>query len=557
MDLGLCHLTVEIPGHQPLADMPGHCRPRQSADRDAASTIPPYIERISGFRRAVVTAIDEEKAPEIARLYLDFDSFFASAEQHFNPSLRGKPVGVVPLDSPHTSCIAVSREAKARGVKSGFSVRAARQVLPDMVFVLARHDVYVRLHRRILAVVDTILPVAEVRSIDEMVCALLPEEARQGEALALRIKAALAEAFSPGLTCSIGMAPTELLAKIGAEMHKPDGIAVIRSTELPERLAGLDLAALPGISKGMQARLAAAGVTDFTALWRLAPKQARAIWGNVEGERFWNGLHGLHSERPEAAKSMFGHSRNLPRDWRTPERVAACVAGCPDFGDHLRRLADGRCARPRGYRRWRHPSPDASCAIHACASRQACARAILHRHGSGAPFGAALGPVALAPHCRSTGSAATGAPIRDLDGDPRPAPTQRRKAWHGPAGSGHLDQACGGAACMPELQAEPGLRCQAGPDGSRRGNSLRPFPDPPHSERVSRGPRLPRPCALHSISGPTQIASEPRGFSEALQPDQFAVRQFGEAGFGMPPIQPVGYPNGVPLADMCNEPPPG
>ncbi|WP_240722704.1 type VI secretion protein ImpB [Poseidonocella sp. HB161398] len=272
-----------------------------------------------------MTPIDEDKSPGIERLYLDFDSFFASAEQHFNPSLRGRPVGVVPLDSPHTSCIAVSREAKARGVKSGFSVRAARQVIPDMVFVLARHDVYVRLHKRILAVIDTILPVAQVRSIDEMVCALLPEEARQGEALALRIKAGLAEAFSPGLTCSIGMAPTELLAKIGAEMNKPDGIALIRSAELPERLAGLDLAALPGISKGMQARLAAAGVADFTALWRLAPKQARAIWGSVEGERFWNGLHGHPSERPEAAKSMFGHSRNLPRDWRTPDRVAACA----------------------------------------------------------------------------------------------------------------------------------------------------------------------------------------------------------------------------------------
>ncbi|WP_338151132.1 hypothetical protein [Roseivivax marinus] len=60
----------------------------------------------------------------IERLYLDFDSFFAAAEQHFNADLRGRPVGVVPLDSPHTSCIAVSRQAKARGVKSGASIRS-------------------------------------------------------------------------------------------------------------------------------------------------------------------------------------------------------------------------------------------------------------------------------------------------------------------------------------------------------------------------------------------------------------------------------------------------
>lgn len=261
----------------------------------------------------------------VERLYLDFDSFFASAEQHFNADLRRRPVGVVPLDSPHTSCIAVSREAKALGVKSGASISDAREVIPDMIFVVARHDVYVRLHKRILAVIDTVVPVTKVRSIDEVVCNLLPHEAEQGEILAQRLKSALAEAFSETLTCSIGMAPTELLAKIAAEMNKPDGFKLIRSDDLPGALSDTDLGDLPGISKGMLARLGSAGIHDFHGLWSLAPKQARAIWGNVEGERFWNGLHGYHSERPDPKKSMFGHSRVLPRDWRTPEKVAACA----------------------------------------------------------------------------------------------------------------------------------------------------------------------------------------------------------------------------------------
>lgn len=265
------------------------------------------------------------QARGVERLYLDFDSFFASAEQHFNPDLRGRPVGVVPLDSAHTSCIAVSREAKANGVKSGFSIKAAREVIPDMVFVVARHDVYVRLHKRILTVIDTVVPVAKVRSIDEVVCNLLPEEAAEGAAFAQRLKAAIQGAFSDTLTCSIGMAPTELLAKIAAEMNKPDGFLLIEAPDLPDRLKDIDLGDLPGISKGMKARLAAAGVTDFATLWALAPKQARAVWGSVEGERFWNGLHGYHSERPETKKAMFGHSRMLPRDWRTPEKVEACA----------------------------------------------------------------------------------------------------------------------------------------------------------------------------------------------------------------------------------------
>ncbi|EBA11570.1 Y-family DNA polymerase [Roseobacter sp. CCS2] len=261
----------------------------------------------------------------ISRLYLDFDSFFATAEQHFNPALRGRPVGVVPLDSPHTGCIAISREAKALGVKSMARIADTRRIVPDMIFVVARHDVYVRLHNRIVDVVNTVVPVAHVRSIDEVVCHLLPSEAREGRALADRIKAALAAAFSPELTCSIGIAPTELLAKIGAEAHKPDGFALIELADLPASLAHIALDDLPGVSDGMEKRLQAAGVTDFQSLWALAPKQARAIWRSVEGERFWNELHGQHAERLPTQKRMFGHSRMLPADWRTPQKVTICA----------------------------------------------------------------------------------------------------------------------------------------------------------------------------------------------------------------------------------------
>ncbi len=83
---------------------------------------------------------DDRKSHEcLTRLYLDFDSFFATAEQHFNPDLRGRPVGVVPLDSPRTGCIAMSREAKAHGLKpSGVRIADAREQVPDMIFVVAQ-----------------------------------------------------------------------------------------------------------------------------------------------------------------------------------------------------------------------------------------------------------------------------------------------------------------------------------------------------------------------------------------------------------------------------------
>ncbi len=260
-----------------------------------------------------------------AFLYLDFDSFFATAEQHFNPALRGRPVGVVPLDTLHTGCIAVSREAKAMGVKFGATIRDARATVPEMIFVVARPDAYVRLHHRIIAAIEQCLPVDKVRSIDEVVCRLLPSETVQAAALARRIKATLRREFSDGLTCSIGIASTELLAKVGAELNKPNGLVVLADADLPGRLAHLKLQDLPGVSDGIEKRLNAAGIADFPDLWRIGAKHARAIWGSVEGERFWNGLHGGESERPPTVKRMIGHSRMLPLDWRNPARVRDCA----------------------------------------------------------------------------------------------------------------------------------------------------------------------------------------------------------------------------------------
>ena len=277
-------------------------------------------------------------SPDRSWLYLDFDSFFASAEQHFNPELRGEAVGVVPLDVVGTGCIAISREAKARGVPSGANIRDARRADPDIRLVVARPDAYVRLHHRILAVIEECVPVANVRSIDELSCALVASESAEAEALARTIKVRLREAFSECLTCSIGIAPSEKLAKIAAEMNKPDGLVVLDRAQLPRRIADLPLGDIPGVSDGILSRLNRAGVRDVPALWRMGAKQCRALWGSIEGERFWCALHGYPYERPETEKRMFGHSRMLPLDWRTPERIHDCAKQlCLSAARRLRR----------------------------------------------------------------------------------------------------------------------------------------------------------------------------------------------------------------------------
>ncbi|HEY8565178.1 MAG TPA: type VI secretion protein ImpB [Beijerinckiaceae bacterium] len=265
------------------------------------------------------------KPAGVERLYVDFDSFFASAEQHLQPSLRGRPVGIIPLDTAHTGLIAVSREGKRAGVKRGMWVREARALCPDLVLVPARHDRYVALHAEIVRVVDQVVPVAGVRSIDEIDCELLPSEQAQSREVGRQVKEAVRREIGPTLTCSVGLGPNELLAKIAAEMEKPDGLVVLHPADLPGPLLHLKLEDVPGIAAGNARRLAVAGVSTMADLWNLAPKHARAIWGSVEGERLWALIHGYAVERPETVRSMFGHGRVLPQAWRNPEKAGACA----------------------------------------------------------------------------------------------------------------------------------------------------------------------------------------------------------------------------------------
>lgn len=253
-------------------------------------------------------------------LYIDLNSFFASVEQHLDPALRGRPVGVVPLLGPSAAIIAASREAKCRGV-SRMRAQEARRLCPDIVFRAARPDVYLKVHRDILAVIDRHVPVDTVYSIDDFICRLSPTERDIGAACALAraIKQDLCASLSPAITCSIGIAPNRYLAKVASDLQKPDGLTVLMAGDVPERLAQLALTDLPGIGGRMGARLARAGITGFADLWRCPPRQLRALWHSVEGERLWYRLRGYPVPDDYSADGrMIGHGHILPAAARLP-----------------------------------------------------------------------------------------------------------------------------------------------------------------------------------------------------------------------------------------------
>jgi len=242
-------------------------------------------------------------------------------EQHDDPALAGRPVIVIPIESEYTGAIAASYEAKALGIGRGTPVREARAKCPGIAIRPARHDRYVEMHNILMDEIGRHLPVTRVYSIDECVCRLEPREHRPEAAIAKarEVKAGIAENVGPCLRSSIGVAASPLLAKLAAELKKPDGLTVIETRHLPDALQGLPLRAIPGIGEGIAKRLDRAGVADCASLWKLPPKQARAIWGSVVGERFLYALRGF--DIPDDAprdKSMIGHSRVLSPQHQNP-----------------------------------------------------------------------------------------------------------------------------------------------------------------------------------------------------------------------------------------------
>ena len=253
-------------------------------------------------------------------LFVDFNSYFASVEQQIKPHLRGKPVGVLPVMAHTTSCIAASYEAKAFGVKTGTSVADAKRLCPEIVFVEAKHEIYVDFHHRAIAAVERMAPVRQVLSIDEMECELTGSWRERGKAMAIAqsIKKEVLSSVGICLRCSIGIAPNTLLAKLASDMQKPDGLVVIEQAELPERLHSLKLQDVQGIGKRMLQRLQVAGIFSMAELCAAPRDVLHTVWGGVAGTEMHDMLRGQwYGPRSTTARSL-GHSHVLPPDMRNP-----------------------------------------------------------------------------------------------------------------------------------------------------------------------------------------------------------------------------------------------
>ena len=260
-------------------------------------------------------------------LLVDFNSYFASVEQQAEPRLRGRPLGVVPMLADTTVCIAASIEAKKFGVKTGTKVAEARRLCPEIEFVVARHELYIDYHHRAVALVDSLVPVRAVLSIDEMDCELTgrwrePERALD---IARKVKAALTAGIGECLRTSIGIGPNTFIAKTASDMVKPDGLVLIDQSELPGRLFHLDVRALSGIGKQMEARLHAQGIRTVRDLASRSRDELRSIWGGMGGEAMYDRIRGEEQHDLATQTQSVSHSSVLGPERRNPEDAFAVL----------------------------------------------------------------------------------------------------------------------------------------------------------------------------------------------------------------------------------------
>lgn len=245
------------------------------------------------------------------------NAFFASVEQQSNPDLRGKPIAVIGA-AKRTVITTCSYEARAFGVKTGMNSWEARNKCPQLIFVVGNNRKYTYTSKEIFAIMRDFTPLVEAFSIDEAFldvtgCLSLFSSP---ENIARLIKERILRRF--GLTCSVGIAPNKLLAKLASDMQKPDGLTVIPPGEVSRVLERVPIKDLCGIGAKMQQHLGKFGIRTCGELGRFPVEILKRNFG-ITGERLRQMGQGIdHSpvvpeEEAEEVKSV-GHSTTLDKD---------------------------------------------------------------------------------------------------------------------------------------------------------------------------------------------------------------------------------------------------
>ncbi|MFF7260781.1 DNA polymerase IV [Streptomyces sp. NPDC008159] len=235
-------------------------------------------------------------APTI--LHLDMDAFYASVEQASKPSLRGKAV-IVGGIGPRGVVATASYEARVFGVHSAMPTAQARRLAPNAAYLTPRFTFYRAISQQVMGLLHALSPLVEPLSLDEAFVDLEAGGAAWDEASArgtgVRLRQEIREVT--GLTGSVGLAASKMLAKIASEQAKPDGLVVIEPGTERALLGPMSVRILPGVGPATGDHLRRAGITTVEEIVEAGEDEVVRLLGKAHG----HGLYAMALARDDRA----------------------------------------------------------------------------------------------------------------------------------------------------------------------------------------------------------------------------------------------------------------
>ncbi len=225
-------------------------------------------------------------------LHIDMDAFFAAVEQRRNPDLAGKPLVIGGSGDPTKRGVVstASYEARKFGIHSAMPLRTAYKLCPHAIFLPVDYREYSRVSGKIKDVLREFCPIMQDVGIDEAFLDISHMD-KPAEAIANEIKIKIKQ--ETGLTCSIGIAPNKLLAKIASDMQKPDGLTIITENDIEIRIWPLPVRKLWGVGPKTEAHLKEMGIETIGVLAALPMDRLIERFGNSYGRYLHDASRGI------------------------------------------------------------------------------------------------------------------------------------------------------------------------------------------------------------------------------------------------------------------------
>jgi DNA polymerase IV len=271
-------------------------------------------------------------------LHLDMDAFYAAVELLRRPDLKGKPLVIGGRGEPGVErdgrqsgrgvVTTATYEARAFGIHSAMPLATAYRLCPQAIFLPTDFGEYRRMSALFKQCMRRVSDIMEDRGIDEAYLDV-SEVKGESEDLGRDLKERVFE--STGLTCSIGIAPNKLLAKMASELHKPDGLTILGDADVPARIWPLAVRKLPGVGPVTEKRLEQLGVRTIGELAARPLAELLAAFGAAHGAGLHRAAQGVDEREVVTEREPKSRSRETTfaadtSDWQAIARTLALLA---------------------------------------------------------------------------------------------------------------------------------------------------------------------------------------------------------------------------------------